>query len=206
MRILLAIIEGLCWVILAIIGILARRLGSFLSLSLIVVMSCAFLMTVGINELLTEIREEELNDKIDEIRNSLFRTTGELVMEAPEEVLLPPTHDTNSNIRIIVPQDGSLVSWRPYVEGTVADPYADVWVIVHPMEVSDFWVQPRVTVKKDGTWKVCVYIGSGPEKDVGKLFEMMAVANPTEELFEGKVLSGWPAAQLSSQVVTVTRE
>lgn len=109
-------------------------------------------------------------------------------------------------IRITDPKEGALVPWRPYVKGTVTDPEAEVWVIVHPMEVSDYWVQPSVNVKEGGTWKVCVFIGEPGDAHVGKLFEILAVANPNEELFEGKVLKGWPDAQSKSQIVEVTRK
>jgi hypothetical protein len=109
-------------------------------------------------------------------------------------------------IIITDPEDGASVPMRPYVKGTVTDPDAEVWIIVHPMEVSDYWVQPSVSVKNDGTWKVMVHIGRPGDVDVGKEFEIMAVANPTEELYEGKILSGWPEAQWKSEVIYLTRE
>ncbi len=39
-------------------------------------------------------------------------------------------------LRITAPEDGAPVSERPFVEGMVANPDAEVWVVVHPMEVS----------------------------------------------------------------------
>ncbi len=113
--------------------------------------------------------------------------------------------EQKDEILIKEPKDGNLVDYRHYVEGTVADPDVEVWVIVHPMEVSDYWVQPRLKPKEDGTWKVCAFFGSGPDKDSGKLFEIMAVANPDEKLSEGMVLDYWPDAQWQSQIVEVTR-
>lgn len=109
-------------------------------------------------------------------------------------------------ISITEPKDGDSVPERPYVKGTVTDPNAKVWVIVHPMEVSDYWVQPSLTVKGDGTWKAKIFIGRPGRIDVGKQFEIMAVANPKVRLSEGKVLSGWPEAQWKSQVIEVTRK
>lgn len=110
-----------------------------------------------------------------------------------------------SNLRITEPPDNTPVPERPFVKGTVADPNAEVWVIVHPMEVSDYWVQPGVTVKEDGTWKVKIYVGRPGTVDAGKHFEIMAVANPELELKEGDVLSGWPKALWKSQVIEVIR-
>ena len=109
-------------------------------------------------------------------------------------------------LRITAPPDKSQVLERPFVEGRVADPNVRVWVIVHPMEVGDYWVQPSVTIKEDGAWKVKIYIGRPGNIDVGKQFEIMAVANPKVELKEGKVLKGWPEAQWKSQVIEVTRK
>lgn len=109
-------------------------------------------------------------------------------------------------IHITEPKDEDLVPQRPDVKGMVADPNAKVWVIVHPTEVSDFWVQPSVTVKGDGTWKVKIHIGRPGHIDVDKQFEIMAVANPKVRLSEGKALRGWPEAQWKSQVIEVTRK
>lgn len=110
------------------------------------------------------------------------------------------------NLRIKSPLDKSKVPERPYVEGTVTNFNAKVWVIVHPMEGSDYWVQPSISVKEDGSWKVKIYIGRPGSDDVGKQFEIMAVANPKDNLKEGDVLSGWPDAQTKSQVIEVTRK
>jgi hypothetical protein len=109
-------------------------------------------------------------------------------------------------LHITAPLDKAKVPERPYVEGSVTDPNAKVWVIVHPMEVSDYWVQPAITVKGNGTWKVKIYIGRPGSIDVGKQFEIMAVANPRGSIKEGDVLSGWPDAQAKSQVIEVTRK
>lgn len=108
-------------------------------------------------------------------------------------------------VEISSPKNETEVIERPIVKGIVSDPGADVWVIVHPMEVSDYWVQPRVTVRKSGEWKVMIHIGR-PGKDVGKHFEIMAVANPKEKLKEGLVLNYWPKADARSEIVEVIRK
>lgn len=81
-----------------------------------------------------------------------------------------------------------------------------VWVVIHPMEASDYWVQPSLTVKNDGTWKVMIYVGRPGRIDVGKQFEVMAVANPKVNLKEGDVLSGWPEAEWKSEVIELIRK
>ena len=111
-----------------------------------------------------------------------------------------------AKLSIIEPKNGDSVPERPYVSGKVADPNAKVWVIVHPMEVSDYWVQQKVNVKKDGNWKVCIYIGRPGNEDVGKGFEIKAVASPKSDLKQGDMLSDWPGAEMESEIVEVTRK
>ena len=110
------------------------------------------------------------------------------------------------NITIKSPSDGARVPERPIVEGLVMDKTAQVWVIVHPMETSDYWVQPKVTVRKEGLWRVQVYIGRPGNIDVGKHFEIMAVANPKQTLREGNVLGTWAEAQWQSEVIEIIRK
>jgi hypothetical protein len=109
-------------------------------------------------------------------------------------------------VRITAPADKSQVPERPFVKGTVSDANAVVWVVVHPMDTSDYWVQPPVTVKEDGAWKVKIYIGRPGNADVGKQFEIIAVTNSESEIKEGDVLKNWPKAQAKSQVIEVTRQ
>jgi hypothetical protein len=98
-----------------------------------------------------------------------------------------------------------MVPERPQVEG-IAHAGAEVWVIVHPTLVSDYWIQPRLTVRGDGKWRVNAYIGRPGNVDVGKHFEIMAVANPKEPLKEGDVLRYWPEAAAKSQLIEVVRK
>ncbi len=109
------------------------------------------------------------------------------------------------NIAVNSPPDGTSVLERPIVGGSVAGNVAQVWVIVHPMETSDYWVQPKVAVRRGGLWRVQVYIGQPGSIDVGKHFEIMAVANPRRTLREGLVLGTWPEAESQSAVIEVIR-
>jgi hypothetical protein len=143
---------------------------------------------------------------IEEIRDEFFKERAPRVMEAPKEVSPVSVPQPSGQIQITLPQDGSQVLPRTYIEGSVSDPNAKVWVVIHPMEVSSYWVQPAITVGKGGTWKVMAYLGRSGNIDVGKQFEIMAVANPKFSLKEGDVLSRWPEVQWSSKVIEVTRK
>ncbi len=109
------------------------------------------------------------------------------------------------NITIRYPSDGASVPELPIIEGSVSDNTAQVWVIVHPMETADYWVQPKTSVRRTGLWRVQVHIGRPGNIDVGKHFEIAAVANPAQSLREGLVLGTWPRAQWQSDVIEVKR-
>ena len=108
-------------------------------------------------------------------------------------------------ISLTAPKKGVGVTHRHEVSGKVSDSKADVWVVVRPVEQSDFWVQPPVTVDNDGTWKVTVYFGEAGSAHVGKRFEVRAFANPTGKISEGKSAQ-WPKAAARSNVVEVVRK
>lgn len=108
-------------------------------------------------------------------------------------------------IIITSPHKAAQVDPRDSVEGHVANARARVWVIVHPMDASTYWVQPPASVCKDGNWEDVAFFGRQSAGDEGKRFEIMAVADPEVELREGMVLDGWPAARARSQVIKVTR-
>jgi hypothetical protein len=93
---------------------------------------------------------------------------------------------------------------RPLVEGTVQPTCARVWVVVHPLSVSEFWVQAMPTVRTDGAWVLKPHIGREGEHQ-GEQFEVAAIANPTEELKEGLVLTRWPSGEARSDVSLVTK-
>jgi len=110
------------------------------------------------------------------------------------------------NLHISKPSDNEKVPERPLIEGKTSNPTARIWVVVHPMKTSQYWVQPNVTVRQDNTWRTVIYVGRPGNIDVGEMFEIMAIANPRDPLKEGAVLDDWPAGESKSQVIQVTRK
>lgn len=98
-----------------------------------------------------------------------------------------------------------MVEWKPLVTGKVSAPFTEVWLIVHVLETSAYWVQPKTTVKAIGDWEGTIFLGNQGMLDVGKKFELRAIANPRDPLKEGVRLPGWPRAAGKSEVITVTR-
>jgi hypothetical protein len=115
-------------------------------------------------------------------------------------------HAQQPALRIMAPRSGTGVLERSDIEGVIRDKNAGVWVIVHPRNVSGYWVQPAVTVNSDGTWSTKAYIGRPGTEDVGKEFEIRAVVGAKANLREGTLLDAWPQAKWESQTIRVKRQ
>ncbi|MCP4370653.1 MAG: hypothetical protein GY797_21455 [Deltaproteobacteria bacterium] len=107
-------------------------------------------------------------------------------------------------ITISSPLDWEKVTHWYYVKGTVSDPLTEIMVVIHPTEISAFWIQPPVTVKNNGTWKVLACFGRAG-MDSGMEFEICAFANPVSYFREGR-FSNWPESEARSKVVSVIRK
>ena len=114
-------------------------------------------------------------------------------------------NERSVDILITSPADDEEVDGRVLVTGYVRNQNARVHVIVRSLEGSAFWVQPQVSIRENGIWKVLVYVGRQSLIDAGKYFEIKAVVNPQVTLQEGMILDQWPIAEHVSQVVGVTR-
>jgi len=137
-----------------------------------------------------------------------YRGCSMLVAMALVAMLLGGAEGVHAaDIEVTTPRPQTAVTGRPRVEGRVSDAKAQVFVIVNPVDTPDqFWVQPPAIVQPDGTWRAIVYIGRPGSVDVGKRFELRAVANPKDTLKEAQVLSRWPDADASSSVIEVQRK
>lgn len=127
--------------------------------------------------------------------------------------LLANTRITPITIRIVDPVEGGSVTLQYLVKGTVSDPDARVHVIVHPLRVSEMWVQQSPLVDGDGNWQAsCV---SGTESlGLGERYEIVALATNENflvtwavgnQLSEGDKLTNLPRKSNRSNLVTVTR-
>lgn len=91
------------------------------------------------------------------------------------------------------------------LQGRVDSSCAEVWLIVHPVGTLDFYVQPKATVRSNGTW-----LGKIELREIGgsdrKVFEVLALANLSEALEPDQKLSGWPEASAHSDVVVIDIE
>ena len=149
---------------------------------------------------------DNLTNMIIELKDSLFSRQSDIVMEIPKKVIPIQQLKSNGNLQISLPQNNSQVTEREYVKGKASDPTSKVWVIVHPIETGAYWIQPSIIVNEDGSWSTMVYFGRSGMKDVGKRFEIIAIANPKSVLHEANILERWPDAQWKSKVIEVIRK
>lgn len=137
------------------------------------------------------------------IAGGSFPLTG--CSSAPEPTASPPTDTAPSgSLQIAEPADGAQVGAEMPIQGS-ASPEQKVWLIVHPQETSDYWVQPPAIADDAGAWKTAIFVGRPGSADVGQRYEVRAVANPQTPLKEGQVLKTWPEAQATSSILKVTR-
>ena len=108
------------------------------------------------------------------------------------------------HVTIGSPSRGEKVGAELIVSGTAKNA-DEVWVIVHPGETPDYWVQPAAIVR-DGVWGVQISIGRPDIVDSGKHFEIMAVVAPREQLAPAQVIKRWPVARSKSRVISVIRK
>ena len=109
-------------------------------------------------------------------------------------------------VQVTVPPDNAQVAQRDTVEGTVLDPSADVWVLIKPLMVGDYYVQPHPTVHPtEGSWRIIGHFGD-EDTPSGEPFEIVAIANPERPLRPGDRLAVLPASDAQSPPVPVTRQ
>lgn len=209
----LVTLQSLCVVVLSAIGIweittntnkLSKKLNR-LGKVLLFVSSVVYIFSTVRLLFLSVEKNKDLMKSIKDLNVELL----EQVMTAPPEIVpeIPEMNILPDSLQITAPVNNSIVrKQRVDVIGRVSDLKSDVWVIVHPVGLSAYWVQPSVAVRKDGSWQVPVYVGRAGDIDVGKEFDIMAVADPEPKLNEGRILSEWPKAKWRSDIVTVVRK
>lgn len=120
---------------------------------------------------------------------------------------------TPLRVNITDPPDGGNVTMQYFVKGTVADPDARVYVVVHPLRVSEMWVQKPPIVDRSGNWQTQATFG-GDALGIGESYEVIALATNDNfvatwatgnSLSEGRKLTSLPRKSNRSNRVTVIR-
>jgi len=146
-----------------------------------------------------EILDQEIKKKLEELNQERSRLKNEV---SPAKRLLKLI----GYVRIYYPLNRASVPRNTFIAGEVSDSSFSVWVIVHPM-ASNYWAF-EAQVEQDGKWRTDVTIGREPPEgnaDVGKEYQIMAIANPKIHLKEGEYHS-WIDAEYKSDTITVIRQ
>jgi hypothetical protein len=117
------------------------------------------------------------------------------------QLLLPAGQQNHPppGLQIINPRDGDDVCYRTPIDVGGADAAAKVWAIVHPMPDIWYYVQPSSDSEP-------AYFGQSPTSEIGIEFQIMAVVDPSAELYVGQKLGIWPKARVKSPIAKVTRK
>lgn len=190
-------------------GSLFRPDGNGLSALGRYVVSTTAVALIGVTtwaQFLSQSDVQRSQERVNELLDALFAQTAAYAMTTPKGPIHEPTARPSRSIRIVEPSSESLVSSRQTVAGTVSDPSSSVWVVVHPLDTSSYWVQPKTEVRSDGSWGGIVYFGRSSSVDTRKAFEVRAIVNPRVQLSEGQVLETWPEAIAVSNATVVRRQ
>jgi hypothetical protein len=144
--------------------------------------------------------------RVNDLLNALFAQTAEAAMTTPKSPTQQPRAPTTDSVRITQPANNGLVTAMEALRGNASADVRAVWVVVHPLDTSSYWVQPKVVVATDGTWSGLAYWGRTGPVDSGRRFEVRAIVDPKVELREGAILGNWPDADAISAPVIVERK
>lgn len=108
-------------------------------------------------------------------------------------------------INIDSPKEGDFVEQRYMVKGRISDPEFPVYVLVHPIEADQWWVQRIPEVAGNGVWQSLCFFGTA-DKGRGEQFEVLALVCK-KHLREGQTIKTGkvPQGGLRSEIITVTR-
>ncbi len=116
----------------------------------------------------------------------------------------------SASVKITHPGNGAIVDdYRVTVRGSssgLGDPDLHLYILVHPVATSLWWVQPFPTVDRDGNWVTRVYLG---ESDVGNNedYAIKAIIT-TEKLYEGNTfkVDELPSSIAEDQIIVTRRD
>ena len=119
------------------------------------------------------------------------------------------------SIRIVAPSMNDVVQKQVDVSGIVSHFDSRVYILVHPVETDELWVQRLPVVDKYGRWNSNALIGTD-ELGAGQEYEIVAIAErrvwwletifDVKEFTPGDTFKELPTGFALSNLVRVTRE
>lgn len=114
--------------------------------------------------------------------------------------------ETDKPLQVVItsPTTNTTVEMVDQIRGYVSDPTAKVWLVIHPLQSSDCWIQQAVIVEADGSWASMARFGENNSAHRGLPYEIRALANPIQTLSKGRTAC-WPSAKAVSRALYVRR-
>lgn len=111
----------------------------------------------------------------------------------------------NDRLQILNPETNTTLPRISVIEG-IATNAKEVFTVVRPKYGKKFYVQRPAIVKENGKWGEMLVLGRNDNEDVGYIFEIRAFINPSVKIKDDDILSSWPKAEVSTEVIEVTRK
>jgi hypothetical protein len=164
------------------------------------------LRQLGLSEQSKQFLIEKLYTCIDSSRSFMFGQPVPVTQSSPRVTQEPPS---SLPFQVLITSPRDTVCARTEVKGKITrdiatDARGKLWIVIHPHETNDFWVQTPVSVDGNNQWRTFPYFGR-PKLDIGKPFEFKAFVNPISPIAAEQRLKDWPNASWSSDVVQVIR-
>lgn len=109
-------------------------------------------------------------------------------------------------VKLDFPLSGQEVGLRTCFAGRMSDPNAKVVLVIKPLDIASYYVEPNVASRSDGTFFVVAYVAEAGRQFIGKRFVARAYENPRLTLHESDELDDWPSGyDARSDLVEFTR-
>lgn len=118
---------------------------------------------------------------------------------------------TQPNVVIDNYHNGDSICLRPKprinIKTTIPDnQIQNIYLLVHPTAVDNYYVQPALTNDMNGNWHVTPYIGQDNDSNNGEDFDIIVVVNTNPPLAVRQVLGAVPKAAFQSAPVNVIKK
>lgn len=132
-----------------------------------------------------------------------------VLVPAPEKIITPNYQHikhTSSLPQITIDslQNNATVDVHEIISGRISIKNTHLWIVIHPIETQDCWVQLPVSINKAGEWIASVQFGEKTSAHNGKKFEVRALADKNNVLKPGRTRC-WPKVAYQSASIYVER-
>lgn len=118
------------------------------------------------------------------------------------------TQAQQTDVSIVKYHDGDTIKCHSRIDiktATSLSRTSHIYLLVHPLAVTDWWVQPRFIYDAPGKWHCTAQIGQSPNQNNGQEFELIVLVNPNPDLLPVKQLQNLPTSPSQSTSITLVK-